>query len=284
MDRYFPTSFVELIGGVTALAAVGLAVLSIRTRGRAHATKMFAILSVASLACFSHHWGTYMVALFIVATAVTELDFLQNLAAIIRGNKPYFEYKKELLSPEEAQRKIEANGHHGFADQKARARPRSRRERRSPRRMSQATFRAAVEQLAAKKLSEIFGGAVETHVRFSFNGFSVEIEGIIQGNGRASDKLFEFKYVRKRVPTSHLIDKVRQLEEAADRYAVITGRSCEFHLVAIMLDGTKFPAAAAADIQRAIDASQYGASLRVLTPADIGLDLVDAASLEETRA
>ncbi|MFQ5511145.1 MAG: hypothetical protein ACE5EO_04785 [Candidatus Krumholzibacteriia bacterium] len=73
--------------------------------------------------------------------------------------------------------------------------------------MSRATFRAAVEQLAVRKLGEMFGGAVETHVRFSCNGFCVEIDGIIQGNGRAPDKLFAFKYVRRRVPAPHLIDE-----------------------------------------------------------------------------
>ncbi|WP_140169211.1 hypothetical protein, partial [Vibrio parahaemolyticus] len=36
-----------------------------------------------------------------MATAVTELDFLQNLAAIISKDKNYFDYRKEVLSKDQ---------------------------------------------------------------------------------------------------------------------------------------------------------------------------------------
>jgi hypothetical protein len=64
------------------------------------------LLFVISLALFANHWTTYFAALFIVATSVTELEFLQNLAAIIRGDRAYFEYKTKQLSKEQVERKV----------------------------------------------------------------------------------------------------------------------------------------------------------------------------------
>ncbi len=269
-----PSSFPELIAGIMAVAAALLAIASLRSRLRGHATRMFAILFTASIALFSNHWTTYFAALFVVATAVTELEFLQNLAAIIRGNKPYFDYKKELLSPEEADHHIDAEGHPGLAEESGPARA-AGEERRSPTRLSRATFRAVVEQLAAKKLSERFGAAVELHVRFVSNGLRVNVEGVIQGNGSTRDKLFGFEYVRKRVMISRLMDTVRRLDDLAPRYAVITRRSCEIHLVVVILDDTEFPERVTKEMQAVIDRSQYVVGLRVLTRKEIGLDLID---------
>jgi hypothetical protein len=280
MTTLLPSSFPELLAGLIALAAVSLAIASLRSRLRNHATRMFAILFAASIALFSNHWTTYFAALFIVATAVTELEFLQNLAAIIRGNKPYFDYKKEQLSPEEADRRIDLDSHPAFADEEARSRA-GGDERRGRTRLSRAMFRAVVEQLAAKKLSEVFGAPVELQVRFASNGLRVEVQGVIQGNATTRDRLFGFEFVRKRVIISQCIDAVRRLDELAPKYSVITRRSCEGHLVVIILDDTDFPDHAVKDIQAVIDRSQHVVSLRVLTRKVIGLDLIDERVWQE---
>ena len=49
-----------------------------------------------ALSLFCNKPWTYFAALFIVATAMTEIEFLQNLAAIISGDKNYFAYKQAV--------------------------------------------------------------------------------------------------------------------------------------------------------------------------------------------
>jgi hypothetical protein len=100
MDRYLPASFFETLGGAFALFAIVYAGLSLCLGLRAHTLRLFAIFVVASLALLSNNVTTYFAAIFVIATAITELEFLQNLAAIIRGNKEYFDFKKETLSKE----------------------------------------------------------------------------------------------------------------------------------------------------------------------------------------
>lgn len=275
MSTLTPQTFPELLAGVITVVALLLAIASLFSRLRGHATRILAILFATAIALFADHWTTYFAALFIVATAVTELEFLQNLAAIIRGNKPYFDYKKEQLTPEEA---VDDDGD-GIADGTTQPGP---GERRGRSRLSRAMFRSVVEQLAAKKLSEIFGACVELHVRFVRNGLRVDVEGVIQGNGPDTrDHLFHFEFIRKDVDTLRLIEAAHDLDELAPRYSTITRRPCEGHLVAVVLDDTEFPDYTERQIQAAIDRSPYVVSLRVLTRKMIGLDLIDDSVWEQ---
>lgn len=98
MESFEPASFPEALGGLLLIVATVSAVFSLCPCLRIHALRLLAIFIVASLALFSNSAATYFVAIFVIATAVTELEFLQNLAAIVRGNKDYFDYKKETLS------------------------------------------------------------------------------------------------------------------------------------------------------------------------------------------
>src|SRR5262245_5277649 len=96
-----PQSFLEILGGLILVVAVSLALFSLIHRFRAAALRLSAIILLTALALFSNHWTTYFAAIFIVATAVTELEFLHILAAIVRGDKNYFDFRREFLTKEE---------------------------------------------------------------------------------------------------------------------------------------------------------------------------------------
>jgi hypothetical protein len=96
MDRLEPQSFVELLAGSLVAVAFILAVVSLWEKPRAHATRLLSLFSVVALSLFANNPWTYFAAVFIIATAVTELEFLQNLAAIVRGDKHWFDYRKSV--------------------------------------------------------------------------------------------------------------------------------------------------------------------------------------------
>ena len=96
MESILPKSFIEALSGALIILAMFLVVCALFPRIRSCATRLFAIILVAALALFCNKIVTYFAALFIIATAVTELEFLQNLAAIIRGDKSYFDYKAAI--------------------------------------------------------------------------------------------------------------------------------------------------------------------------------------------
>ncbi|MBI3006180.1 MAG: hypothetical protein HYY49_12310 [Ignavibacteriales bacterium] len=91
-----PKTFIEaLAGGLVSLSLI-LLFLSLFASLRTHSTKLLSILLLIALALFANSPWIYFAAVFIIATAITELDFLQNLAAIIRGDKNWFDYRKAV--------------------------------------------------------------------------------------------------------------------------------------------------------------------------------------------
>jgi len=96
MEKYSSISFQQLLGSFLIIMGIVFALLSLLRDDKSHATRLFAIVFIAALSLFSNNLATYFASLFIIAIAVTELDFLQNLAAILRGGKNYFDQKKAV--------------------------------------------------------------------------------------------------------------------------------------------------------------------------------------------
>ncbi|MFC1490293.1 hypothetical protein ACFL6K_03695 [Candidatus Latescibacterota bacterium] len=109
MPELYPDNFREVISSFLLAFGLIFAFLSLKETKKEHTLRLTGILFILALALFSNNWQCYFAAIFIVATAITQLDFLQNLAAIIRNSKGYFEYKykKEFLTQEEVEEKIE---------------------------------------------------------------------------------------------------------------------------------------------------------------------------------
>lgn len=100
MDSFFPLNFFQASAGVFGVFALIFGGLSLFNGVRIHAIRMLAIFLVVAMSLYANSVGVYFAAVFIIATAVTELEFLQTLAAIIRGNKDYFTFRKETLTSE----------------------------------------------------------------------------------------------------------------------------------------------------------------------------------------
>lgn len=91
---FLPESPIHAIGAVVVLLAIIISSLSLFRKETSYISKVYAILAIIGITLLANHVSTYFASIFIIATAVTELEFLQNLAAIIRGDKHYFEYLK----------------------------------------------------------------------------------------------------------------------------------------------------------------------------------------------
>lgn len=78
--------------------------------------KLIGSLMVLAMAFAANHWAVYALAIFITATLVTELEFLERLAAIFWGRDKYFDYlkgrattvEKELVVQAEAVKELAA--------------------------------------------------------------------------------------------------------------------------------------------------------------------------------
>jgi len=93
MEQLFPKSFIEILAGFLSLVALLLAIVSLFSKDRSYVIRVFVLMIIVAISLFSNHWATYFAALFIIASTITELEFLEKIAAIIRGSKYYFDYK-----------------------------------------------------------------------------------------------------------------------------------------------------------------------------------------------
>ena len=94
MEKLLPSSFLQIIAGIFSFCAIAAFLCSLKQSLRIHALRLFSISIICALSLFCNNVWVYFASIFIIATAITETEFLQNLAAIIRGSRDYFEYMK----------------------------------------------------------------------------------------------------------------------------------------------------------------------------------------------
>ena len=65
-----------------------------------------AVFLVSGVSIATKSWFAAAVAVFVIATTITDGEFLLNLAAILRGGKEFFHYRRVSMSEEEILRKV----------------------------------------------------------------------------------------------------------------------------------------------------------------------------------
>lgn len=235
-----PDSYINLIGTFTLLVSIFCLFITFIEKQRNHATKLFSIMLVASLSFFSSHWATYFSAIFIVATAVTELEFLQNLAAIIRKDENYFKYKKEDLSKSEnirrkagevVEEEYTSEQPEETGDSSVTKIDLSKLQELSHSSRMKLSFE--VEEKALDYFSKEYD-RIERGVRFRKGSELVEFDGVVANGRNKEDIIFEVKWMRKPdhnfTFTKH---SVRRSAEQLSTYLSITGKKPIFNLVVV---------------------------------------------------
>lgn len=239
-ENLIPDSYLNFIASLTLLISILCLVLSFFFKQKSHSTKIFALTLVGALALFSSHWSTYFAAIFIVATAVTELEFLQNLAAIIRKDESYFKYKKESISKEEnLKKKAEDVIAEDFTvDSEYEGSEQSTIDITSWRELPYSARMKThfdIEEKALSKLSEKYG-QIENGIRFRSHGISVEFDGIISSrNKNEVSKLFDVKMITSTASAYPMIrQSLNRFNDLINRYKSITRLTGEAHLVIVL--------------------------------------------------
>lgn len=94
MEDFLPKSFIQIFAGIFSICSLVAFFISFKQTIRIYALRLLAIMIICALTLFSDNGWVYFATVFIIATVITETEFLQNLAAIIKGGKHYFAYKQ----------------------------------------------------------------------------------------------------------------------------------------------------------------------------------------------
>ncbi|MBP1177637.1 hypothetical protein JOE49_004889 [Paenibacillus sp. PvR133] len=83
MEKIIPESFREVVSAISILLGFVFSFITLKGALKEHSLRLAGLLLLLGLCLFANNAWCYFAAIFIIATAVTQLDFLQNLAAII---------------------------------------------------------------------------------------------------------------------------------------------------------------------------------------------------------
>ncbi|GAA0501832.1 hypothetical protein GCM10008986_31690 [Salinibacillus aidingensis] len=95
------------------LAIVFVAIFIWTSLLRREVLKIIGMLAVLGVSLFADHPTSYFLAILVLATLVAKLEFLQNIAAIIRNSDAYFQHFVEKKS----QKEIEASINHEIMEE-----------------------------------------------------------------------------------------------------------------------------------------------------------------------
>lgn len=181
--------------------------------------KLLGSLMVLALAFAANNWGVYALSTFIVATIVTELDFLEKLAAIFWNRNKYWEYRIQSAAATEFEAKrtkeVEADlasEGRGIAPDKIVAQPPYQSSLANIRRASMAFERAVLDALQPGR-GPISPARIFPELKISSDLGSVLLDAVIE----SADVRFvvEIKYLRR---PSGLLNALHQIERGLMAY------------------------------------------------------------------
>lgn len=261
-----PSSFLESLAAALVALACLFAVLSLIPCVRAHAIKLLALIFVVSLALFANHWTTYFASLFIVATSVTELEFLQNLAAIIRGDRAYFEYKTKHMSEERVEQKVreeqqQLSGASAEAEAPVQLQP-------------TAVHRIVeLEKEALNRLEKYFGKSIQRNMGFSYGKNHLELDGFIPNEGRneAPETFIEVKYLQNPAAFASFTRQYQKIVDRVQLYMKLTGEVVKLHVVLITKSNVNLTDSQLSALKRLVDSSAVPGGYHVFTEDELSV-------------
>lgn len=241
--------------------------ISLKEKYKSQSEKVFALLFLVGISLFANNSSCYFAAIFIIAASVIDLEFLQNLAAIIRGSKEYFDYKKEYYSREEKSLQIEKE----LELSKSKDTNDKNLTEIKPKIIESyvLTETKALDYLEAK-----FGMPIARNLRFNNKNIQIEVDGISQGTNL--DLIFEVKVLFKHELNANIrkqySEKARRI---LDNYHEITHRHAILNFVVV---GSIKPEAKKAlfdELHNSDSPTQYRIILDFLSFDELGLKLED---------
>lgn len=212
-----PKSFIEAIAGVFALSGVLCSAISLFPKSRNHLLKIFVYMTIASLAMFANDTLTFFLAITLIAAAVIEVEFIQNIVAIIRGGDSYFKFRAELMNKFDVEDKT-------TKEQNEQIKPLTQNEE-STKRATSIRQIMEYETKAISKLQQDLGYTIERNLRLTIGSQTFEVDGFAKTTrgGKKLATIVEVIYLRRGsvlIQTGKLISR---LERVAHQYFISTG-------------------------------------------------------------
>lgn len=242
LTNYFsnitPESFNLLLAACLIILAIVSFIFSLFPSIRAYLSKIGAMLVIMAIALISNNGFNYFATIFIIATVITETDFLENLAAIIRGNSDYFKHKPvpmdKALSKEKDTQKLNEMGDAEKEDKDERGKKLNTSEsNEKPVRQSILQLNShgdrmkeykRIEKKALDFAEKKYGHFILREVCVK-NNSNLRFDGLFQDKNGVKDFIYEVRLVTvpRFMPSviPHLINMVDAYQQTTKRFATM---------------------------------------------------------------
>lgn len=242
MVELIPESFRELLSAACFAIGAVFSLFSLSAGRREHALRLSGLFLLCSVALFANNGWCYFAAVFIIATAVTQLQFLQNLAAIIRGSKEFFDYQKEFLS----QKEIEESTAREVAEFEGSTEGEGEETHDTATivawrdvaitldkaQLSMQQFYVICEEYIFRFLERKYAQPIQRHIRYRGKGMFTEFDGVMQSDDK--DTIFELKISRSRTAAVMLLrHSLERMVERVKAYRLLTKRRASLAMVLV---------------------------------------------------
>ncbi|WP_181347528.1 hypothetical protein [Thalassobacillus sp. CUG 92003] len=236
MEDLIPTSLRTLIAAISLAAGFIFLFLSLNSKIRTHALKGASMLFLLGISLFAHNVWCYFAAIFIMATTLTKLDFLQNLAAIIRGNKEYFEYRKEFVSNEEVlMRKTEELKQFDSVKTTAGVSDEAEHDTSRHQGLYPAQLALLAEECAFKAIENNVQHNIQRHIRISKGESALDLDGLLELDVK-DVMIYSKVHLESPLPPSVLLSSVDQWLDYMTQYQSITQKKKPVEIALIIVN------------------------------------------------
>ncbi|MCT4631909.1 MAG: hypothetical protein N4A76_04115 [Firmicutes bacterium] len=258
----------ELVGIVIISISLLMIIISIFNILKEKLMKLIGVTLIVGLSLVSNSNSNYFLSILVIATLITELDFLQNIAAIIRNSDSYFSYK--FQSHQEIENKILKEAEEISEVIKEDGTEDSFMVNDDNKYLKATHFGILVEELTIKYLERKYKKEIKRNILLSegFRG-KLEVDGLMEDNKKI--KLFEIKTSKRGfVPPEIVRRSVKKYCENLnnDRYS---GRKIECVIVLVGVYNEKQIDELNMIILNYNDKSDVKFSLEIVDFRDIGM-------------
>ncbi|MBZ9608216.1 hypothetical protein G9F73_010405 [Clostridium estertheticum] len=214
--KLLPNNFRELIASVAIIVSFLFIIISIFKPIREHSLKIIGVLIVSAVALFANDSTCYFLAIIILATLVTNLDFLENISAIVRNSDAYFKFKETQKTPKEVEQSIEKENE---AMENALKEDQSNDTSKTminisldKSNLTPVQFGLLTEEYTIRYLEGKYGQLIKKYIKLGGAGKTAEFDGII--NMKSKDVVLEIKTSKRGIIS---INYLKELIHRNDR-------------------------------------------------------------------
>lgn len=269
LNTCYPLFFLELLAGLLLILVLVISLLLFIPKIHSKLLKIISIFLIISLTLFANNFWIYFLCTLVIATSITNVDFLENIAAIVRNSDSYFNYKSSKASKKQVENKIEDEilTENESSESEVINNTTMTLIHNSAPDNNKITDFVKLEELALSEEEKYFNSKIERNIIFRNKNQNLCVDGIIDSevDDMISVKLFEVKILRNLDLLLNNVEMIKRIESVYRKYISITHKIAKLNLTIVVRDENSIKQEHINKLKELINKNEYISSYSLYT-------------------